>query len=85
MIFLFFLGSLSYNTWSYVILLLVATLTSTMTILTLAIVFPSKLDAFFPWIFFSFLQTWDNPSSYAHLNHICGKHMNYSSNPFEVD
>jgi hypothetical protein len=35
--------------------------------------------------FSSSLQTWDNPSSYAHLNHKCGKHTNYSSDFFEVE
>ncbi len=56
-IILFFLGFFSWNTYSFVILLLITTLTSitftlTMIILTLDTIFLSKLDAFFPWNIF---------------------------------
>jgi hypothetical protein len=72
------------------ILLLVATLTSitftlAVNVLTLAIVFPFELDAFSLGTSFTSLQTWDSLSSYAHLNHRCGMHTSYSSDPLKFD
>ncbi len=54
---LFFLGSLSWNTCSFVILFLISTLTSTtftyvIIIFTLAIIFLLEVDANFPWNIF---------------------------------
>jgi hypothetical protein len=71
-----------------VILILVATLASTTftsatIVLTLAVVVLYEFDAFFPWNIF-FIST-NIRSSYAHLNHKCDKHTNYSSDPSEVD
>jgi hypothetical protein len=53
--------------------------------LTSYTIFLSKLNAFFLGTSFASLQTWDILLSYAHLNHICGKHTHYSFDPFEDD